>query len=69
MGSARTVCPQCDSESGVVDLTDLLYSPRMDYFRCRSCGCWWMVPKEEDDAATRIIFGNVSSSANIKKAG
>jgi len=28
-----------------------------------------MVPKEEDDAATRIIFGNVSSSANIKKAG
>ena len=36
MSSARTACPECSgSGPNVVDLADLLYSPRFDYFRCR----------------------------------
>ena len=48
MASARTRCPSCNRPD-VVDLADLLYSPRIDYFRCYECGCGWLVPKGEDD--------------------
>jgi hypothetical protein len=58
MASARTQCPGCESTTAVVDLADLLYSPRVDYFRCRSCGCWWFVPKGEEGPATRAVFGH-----------
>jgi hypothetical protein len=59
MSSARTTCPECNGGGpNVVDLADLLYSPRFDYFRCRACGCWWMVPKDADEPATRIVLGN-----------
>jgi len=67
MASARTQCPECGSPS-VVDLADLLYSPRADYFRCRSCGCWWMLPKNADDPATRIVLSN-GRPENTEKAG
>jgi hypothetical protein len=68
MGSARTECPECDGPD-VVDLADLLYSPRADYFRCRACGCWWIVPKGADKPATPIVFGNANSVAHAQKAG
>ena len=58
MVSARKQCPECLGPE-VVDLADLLYAAHVDYFRCRTCGCWWMVPKDSDDPATRLIFGNV----------
>ena len=45
MPTARTHCPDC-GEPDVMDLAKLLYSPRVDYFRCRACGCWWFVPKD-----------------------
>jgi hypothetical protein len=67
MASARTECPECDGDA-VVDLSDLLYSPRADYFRCRACGCWWMVPKHADEPATRVVLGNAVSSMNSKQA-
>jgi hypothetical protein len=58
MSSARTTCPECGGKGpNVVDLADLLYSPRVDYFRCRACGCWWMVPKDADEPAKRICSG------------
>jgi hypothetical protein len=68
MGSARTECPECDGLD-VVDLADILYSPRVDYFRCRACGCWWMVPKDAVESGSRVILGNVSSLATAVKAG
>jgi hypothetical protein len=69
MPSGRTTCPDCGG-SPVVDLADLLYSPRADYFRCRACGCWWLIPKGADEPATRIIFGNTNARAEeTKKAG
>ena len=68
MGSARTACPECDGLN-VVDLADLLYSARVDYFRCRSCGCWWMVPKGANEPATRVVLGNPTFLVNQKQAG
>ena len=68
MPSARTECPECDA-SAAVDLAELLYSPRVDYFHCSACGCWWMVPKGEDGPATRIILGNQKPSEKSEKAG
>jgi hypothetical protein len=65
MGSARTECPECDGPD-VVDLADLLYSPTVDYFRCRVCGCWWMVPKGADEPATRVILGNPNSVISLQ---
>jgi hypothetical protein len=67
MVSARTQCPECHGPE-VVDLADLLYSANVDYFRCRSCGCWWMVPKGTDDPATHLIFGHATPE-KAKKAG
>jgi hypothetical protein len=70
MSSARTTCPECGGNGpDVVDLADLLYSPRVDYFKCRACGCWWMVPKDADEPATRIVLGNPTASVIAKQAG
>jgi hypothetical protein len=63
----RTVCPTC-SAVDVVDLADLLYSATVDYFRCRSCGCWWTVPKGVDQPATRIVLRNPDATLT-EKAG
>jgi hypothetical protein len=70
MFSARTSCPECN-RGPVVDLADLLYSPRVNYFRCRACGCWWMVPKEANEPATksRILLGNPNAPVNTKHEG
>jgi len=65
MASARTQCPECDASS-VVDLQDILYSVRVDFFRCRSCLCWWMVPKSADEPATRIVLGETASASSEK---
>jgi hypothetical protein len=66
--SARTHCPDCFAPD-VVDLTGLLSSERVDYFRCRSCRRLWMVPKGADEPAIRAVFGSPQASANSKKAG
>ena len=68
MSSARTTCPECDSPT-VVDLANLLFSPRVDFFRCPACLCWWMVPKGKDGPATRIVFGNPNWAENVDKVG
>jgi len=68
MGVARTVCPECNGRHDVVDLADLLYSPRVDYYRCSACGCWWMVPKGSEAPATRIVIGIPYSFVNSQKA-
>ena len=64
------MCPECRAEGpNVVDLADLLYAPSVDYFRCRACGCWWMVRKDADEPATRIVLGNPNASVIAKQAG
>ena len=68
MGTARTYCPDCESRA-IVDLADILPSPRVDYFRCCDCLCWWFVPKGADEPATRAVFGNLNASAVKNKAG
>ena len=60
MASARLHCPSC-GQSAIVDLQDVLYSSRVDFFRCRACLCWWMVPKGADEPATRIVLGDAQS--------
>jgi hypothetical protein len=67
MPSFRTHCPDCES-TAVIDLAELLYSPRVDYFHCRTCGCWWFVPKAEDGPATRAVFGT-PKAVEAEKAG
>jgi hypothetical protein len=70
MSSPRTTCPECHRMGpNVVDLADLLYSADAEYFRCRACGCWWMVPKQAEEPATRIVLGNPKPSALVKRAG
>ena len=72
MGSARTQCPECHGDgSNVVDLEELFFSPRVDFFRCRACLCWWMVPKGKDGPATRVIMGGgkANSAIDSKKVG
>ena len=66
MTSARTQCPECDG-FGVVDLQDILWSRTVDYFRCRACLCWWMVPKGQDEPATRIILGHPNISTTVQR--
>ncbi len=63
--SARTHCPDCYAPT-VINLSDVLSSPRVDYFRCRSCGCLWMVPKGAEEPATRAVFGKPNASVNSK---
>ena len=69
MASARAQCPECGGSRDIVDLADVLYSPKVDFFRCRACGCWWMVPKGADEPATRAVLGNAHSSVMSQKAG
>ncbi len=52
----------------VVDMADLLYSPRVDYFRCRACGCWWIVSKGEEGPATRAVFGKPADAVKFDQA-
>jgi hypothetical protein len=66
--SARNTCPECDSAT-VVDLANLLFSPRVDHFRCPACSCWWMVPKGVDGPVTRIVFGDPNWAEKAAKAG
>jgi DNA invertase Pin-like site-specific DNA recombinase len=47
MDSAPTHCPECGRPK-IVGLADLLHSPRVDFFRCGKCLCWWMVPKGKE---------------------
>jgi hypothetical protein len=68
MSSPRNTCPSCHSAT-VVDLANLLFSPRVDHFRCPACSCWWMVPKGEDGPATRIVFGDGNWARKAAKAG
>ena len=63
MTSGRNQCPECNGAS-VVDLENLIFSLRVDYFRCRDCGCWWTLAKNADEPATRIVPGN--SAASVK---
>jgi hypothetical protein len=65
--SARAHCPDC-LDSNVMGPSEFLYSRSVDYFLCRTCGCWWMVPKGKDQPATRIVLGKPDDSANSKKA-
>ena len=62
MPSARTQCPQCNRPD-VVDLADLLYSARGEYFRCHACSGWWSVPKGEDGPATRGVLSDLTASS------
>ncbi len=68
MASARTRCPECDSVD-VVDLADILYSSRVDFFRCATCLCWWMLPKNGDEPVTRMILGNAHRDESFKAVG
>jgi len=69
MSSARTACPECGGNGpNVVDLADLLFSPQFDYFRCRACGCWWMVPKDADEPATCVVLGNPNGAVIVERA-
>jgi hypothetical protein len=69
MSTARTTCPGCTAnDSNVVDLADLLFSVKFDYFRCRACGCWWMVPKGADGPAMLIAVAAPNASVIAKKA-
>ena len=63
--SARSQCPECHA-TDVIVLTDVLSSDKVDYFRCRACDCWWMVPKGKDGPATRAIFGSPDTSSARK---
>jgi hypothetical protein len=55
--SARTQCPQCDG-ANIINLATLLYSPRVDFFRCCECLCWWQIPKGEDGPASRAVLAD-----------
>jgi hypothetical protein len=63
MALARTRCPECLSVK-VVDLAGILYSPRVDFFRCATCLCWWMLPTNADEPVTRMILGDRKTSEN-----
>lgn len=65
---ARTHCPEC-RDPNVVDLTALLYSMNMDFFRCHACSCVWMVPKGQEGPATRVVFGKPNNAADSEEAG
>ena len=67
-GHRPNALPDCESQA-IVDLADILPSPRVDYFRCCDCLCWWFVPKGEDEPATRAVFGNLNAVAVKNKAG
>ena len=66
MASARTECPECSSLD-VVDLRDLLFSRTVNFFRCRPCGCWWIVSKQGGKRATRTIVGHPNASVEKRE--
>lgn len=66
--TARTHCPECRA-SQVLDLNQILYSSRADYFRCRACDCWWIVPKGKDGPATRMKFGKARTDRSDTQVG
>ena len=68
MASARSCCPECDSNE-VVDLTGILYSPRVDFFRCGDCLGSWMIPKNTDEPVTRMVLGKAQQADCDEKAG
>lgn len=53
MASPRTQCPEC-SHADALALDDILSSSTHDYFRCKQCGTWWIVPKGQERPATII---------------
>lgn len=62
LGTPRTQCPEC-AERNLLQVHQLnRTSWSFDYFRCRSCGCWWFVPRGENGPATRIIPGYAKAS-------
>ena len=61
MLTARTRCPECYGPD-VVDLAELLFSATAYYYRCRACGCWWVIPKDAADPAKPIVIGNAITS-------
>ena len=61
MHSARTHCPACN-DVDVVDLAGILYSPRVDFFRCGTCFCSWVVPKNDDGPATQVVVGELQQA-------
>ena len=70
MNSARTHCPDCNHDGvSVIDFGELLYSPRVDYFCCRACDCWWFVAKGQDGPATHVFGDRDQPSAQKKRAG
>lgn len=62
MRSARTECPTC-SGTDVIDLRHILSSRGFEYFRCRLCDAYWMVPTGQDQPATRILLGKLGVAA------
>ena len=68
-GSPRTQCPECGGPN-ILELHEVnRTSSTSDYFRCRSCGCWWLVPRGKDGPATRMILGYLNTSALTREAG
>ena len=53
----------------MISLNDVLHSERVDYYRCGSCDCWWMVPKGKSGPATRAMFGAPKDVLKNNKAG
>lgn len=68
MPSARTHCPDCNSED-ILNLRNVLTSASYDYFRCQVCSCWWMLPTDADVPATRVILGNRKTSTSVATTG
>ena len=64
--SARSKCQECHA-TDVMSLADVLSSDRIDYFRCRACDCWWMVPKGKDGPATRAMFGHPDDASSFRE--
>jgi len=60
------VCPDCES-TDIIDRGDELYSRPADFFRCRACNCYWMLPKHADEPATHVILGARNVSADIAR--
>jgi uncharacterized Zn finger protein len=47
MTSPRETCPSCGFDP-VVSIEVMALAGWVDYFRCRSCGAAWSVPKGHD---------------------
>jgi predicted Zn finger-like uncharacterized protein len=58
MTSARTHCPECRGQHVVV-LDDILFAPRVDFFRCADCGQLWHVEKGHEGPASYALLGSM----------